>query len=326
MLKNKQGLFRSGWKIALVFTIIFGLMYLEGYLFDDLATNQLLAHQGTEAHIYRAYDALYTNWVWLPFIISAVIMIAVPIIAWKVISKRKLEDMGLGRLRTNKKPFGMGLIFGIVSITAAFVMILLTGNGYVASWTPQITNGHVLYLFVFIAVGFAEEILARGYIMSVLRQTKSTALVILISTVLFSLMHLINNVFSVVTLINIVLMGLLFAYMYMKSGSIWMPIGFHITWSYFQRCIYGFPVSGTNSQGVIHIQYTNDTILNGGALGPEGSLIVTAVIVLGFGFVKWYYRNSAFQFMDMDTPAALKALYFKVGFDSNEVSSIFKNG
>jgi len=311
LLKNKEGLFRSGWKIALVLAIIFGLMYLEDYLFEYFATLHVM--RGTEADLHRAYDTLYAQWQWLLFIISQAVMIAVPVIAWKVLSKRKLDDMGLGRLRANKKPFGVGLLFGIVSITAAFVAMLLTGNVYVVSWTPQFTTDTVLYLFVFIVVAFAEEILTRGYFMSVLRQTKSMPLVIFTSSFLFSLMHIMNNAFSLVPFINIMLAGLLFAYMYFKSGSVWMPIGYHITWNYFQGCVYGFAVSGTDFQGVISTQYAADTILNGGAFGPEGGLIVTAVLVLGFVFVRWHYRNSAFEYMDMDTPAALKALYFKIG-------------
>jgi membrane protease YdiL (CAAX protease family) len=127
----------------------------------------------------------------------------------------------------------------------------------------------------------------------------------------------------VVPFINIVLAGLLFAYMYIKSGSIWMSIGYHITWHFLQGCVYGFPVSGTGGQGIISTQYARDTILNGGAFGPVGGLLVTAVIILGFVFVKWYYRDSLFQFMDMDTPAALKALYLKVDYDNDKASAFF---
>jgi membrane protease YdiL (CAAX protease family) len=197
-------------------------------------------------------------------------------------------------------------------------VILLTGNGYMVSWTPRFTANTVLYLFVFIIVGFAEELLTRGYVMSVLRQTKCMPLVIATSSVLFSLMHIKNNSFSLIPFINIVLAGLLFAYMFIKSGSIWMPIGYHITWNYFQGCVYGFPVSGHGSQGIFNMQYASDTILNGGAFGPEGGLVVTIVLIVSFMFIKWYFRNSTFQFMDMDTPAALQALYRKVEHDNNK--------
>ncbi len=316
MFINKEGLIRSGWKIALVFTIVFGLVYLEGYLFDYFANLHVEALGGTQADINRAYAALYSQWEWLLFLIREAVIIAVPVIAWKGFSRRKLEDMGLGRLRINKKPFGVGLLVGIVSITVAFIVILLTGNGYVESWTPQFSANTILYLFVFIVVGFAEEILTRGYFMSVLRQTRCMPLVVFISAVMFSLMHVMNNAFNVIPFINITLAGLLFAYMYLKSGSIWMPIGYHIAWNYFQGNVYGFPVSGVDSQGIISTQYASDTILNGGAFGPEGGLVVTAVIIFGFVFVRWHYRKSKFKFLDMDTPAALQALHLKIGLDS----------
>ena len=34
--------------------------------------------------------------------------------------------------------------------------------------------------------------------------------------------------------------------MYIKSGNIWMCIGYHFTWNTFQGIIYGMPVSGLN--------------------------------------------------------------------------------
>ena len=318
MFINKEGLVRSGWKIALVFTIVFGLVYLEGYLFNYFANLHIEMPGGSEDDMSRAYAALHAKWEWLLFIIKETVIIAVPLIAWKVFSKRKLEDMGLGRFRINKKPFGVGLLFGILSITVVFIVILLTGNGYVETWEPRFTANTLLYVFVFIIVGFAEEILARGYYMSVLRQTKSMPLVVFVSAIMFSLMHMMNNAFNVIPFINITLAGLLFTYMYLKSGSIWMSIGYHITWNYFQGCVYGFPVSGIDSKGIISTQYASDTILNGGAFGPEGGLIVTAVILLGFVFVRWYYRKSKFQFMDMDTPAAIQALHLKIGRDSSD--------
>lgn len=317
MFKNKEGLFRSGWKVALVFTIIFGLTNLEGSLFDYFATIHVTALGGSQDEMYKAYEALYSQWEGILFFVKEIMIIAVSIIAWKVLSKRKLEDMGLGCFREYKKDLGAGLLLGIVLMTLTFFVILLTGSGFVETWVPQFTINTVIYLAAFVLVGFAEEILARGYFMSALRQTKSMPLIVSVSAVLFSLMHMMNNAFSVIPFINIVLVGLLFAYMYIKSGSIWMPIGFHITWNYFQGNVYGFSVSGMKSDGLITTQLASDNILNGGAFGPEGGLIVTAVIILGFVFTKWYYKDNMFNFLDMDTPVALKALYHKICSDNN---------
>ena len=139
--------------------------------------------------------------------------------------------------------------------------------------------------------------------MSVLRQTKSMPVIVIASSVLFSLMHVFNASFSLIPFVNIVLVGLLFAYMFIKSGSIWMPIGYHITWNYVQGSVFGFRVSGIEVQGLITTRYAQENIINGGAFGPEGGVLATALILLGFLFVRRYFRKRRFDFLLMDQPA-----------------------
>jgi membrane protease YdiL (CAAX protease family) len=149
-------------------------------------------------------------------------------------------------------------------------------------------------------VGIAEEVLGRGYMMSVLRQTKSMPIIVSVSGAIFSLIHMGNSGFDMIPFINIVLVGMLFAYMYLKSGNIWMPIGYHITWNYFQGNVYGFLVSGLETQGIITTELSKYNIINGGDFGPEGGLVVTATILMGFIFVKGYYQKKSFNFLEME--------------------------
>jgi membrane protease YdiL (CAAX protease family) len=89
-------------------------------------------------------------------------------------------------------------------------------------------------------------------------------------------------------LLNIFLVGLLFAYMFYKSGSLWMPVGYHITWNFFQGNIFGFPVSGTEPSGIYTIINTKDNLITGGGFGPEGGILATAVIIICALFVFIY--------------------------------------
>ena len=78
----------------------------------------------------------------------------------------------------------------------------------------------------------------------------------------------------------------------MKSKNIWMPIGYHITWNYFQGYIWGFQVSGITTSGLYKIENINNNIINGGLFGPEGGLIVTIVTCIAFYIVYKYYSNN----------------------------------
>lgn len=43
---------------------------------------------------------------------------------------------------------------------------------------------------------------------------------------------------GLLSLFNTFLAGMLFAYMFIKSGKLWLSSGFHIAWNYFQGDIF----------------------------------------------------------------------------------------
>src|SRR5699024_486056 len=104
-------------------------------------------------------------------------------------------------------------------------------------------------------VGIEEEVLARGFIIRTMAQRRNKKWLIYdVSAVIFSAMHLMNANVTLAGLLNIVLVGLLFAYMFDVTKSLWMPIGFHMMWNYFQGVVFGFPVSGMSTSSVYPLE------------------------------------------------------------------------
>lgn len=307
MFKNREGKVRSGWKIAAVLAIFYGSVMILSMIIGVLASVILMAtgdlQTGATALEYTYTERgqkIMENINYVMMLVQEIVTILVPILAWKISTKRKVSDMGLTPIKSNYKELIAGLLFGIVSISIVFVAIVLSGQGEIATWKPHFAVSQLIYLLMFILVGFAEEILSRGYIMSVLRQTKSIAVIMIVPSVIFALLHSFNSGIGAIAYINLTLVGVLFSYMYLKSGNIWMPIGYHITWNYFQGNVFGFKVSGTEVDGILSTTYAEDSFLNGGAFGPEGGLFVTAILLIGFVVVNLYYKNRKFDFLSMD--------------------------
>jgi Predicted metal-dependent membrane protease len=304
MFKNRFGQLRSGWKIAIMMGIaiiamilcvaVFGIIIsiiampkatVDGVLDTGKLKDEIIALQNSQ---------LFTI---ITMAVQEIIFILTPVIIWKFFFKRPLSNMGLTSLKKGAKELLVGLLFGIVSFSFVFVLLIFTGNAKVESWTPQFNINQLIFIPIFIAVGFAEEIFTRGYIMSTLRQTRNLPVIVLVSSAIFALMHGGNKGVSILAFVNLALVGILFAFMYLKSGNIWMCIGYHITWNYFQGYVYGFKVSGTDSSGIITTITKTNNFWNGGAFGPEGGLFVTIIIILGIFFVINYYHNSKFDFI-----------------------------
>jgi len=303
MFKNREGKVRSGWKIAAMLGSAIGMTILFSIIVRIAAsvilmTNGDLNIQTMEYTEHGNQILANVNLIMMFF--QDIVMILTAIIAWKFIMKRPLSNMGLTSIKTQRKEFIVGLLFGIVSISVVFIVLVLSGNAEVESLTPHFSVYQLIYLLLFILVGFAEEIVGRGFIMSALRQTRNIPVVIIVSAIIFALMHSFNSGIGIIPYLNLTLVGILWSYIYIKSGNIWMGIGYHITWNYFQGNVFGFKVSGTETVGLISTQYEKNNIFNGGAFGPEGGLFVTAVILLGFLFVRTYYKNIDYNFLSSE--------------------------
>lgn len=303
MFKNRDGQIRSGWKIAASLGSFFGISLIAELLVVTILLLLSPLHGRTLNAVSASLDAHLENWAWLLNTVQTLVMLAVAVFAWKVIMKRRMAEMGLGRLSAHKKELGTGLLLGALSMTLVFVLLVVFGCIKVDTWAPRVSSDTFVYLPIFILVGVCEEVFSRGYTMSILRQTHSPALVVIVSSAVFSLLHIFNPGYSVMAFINLFLIGALFAYMFMKTGSIWMPIGYHITWNYFQGCVFGMNTSGLGINGLITIRNVKTGVLSSGIFGPEESLLTTLVIVLGFALTALTGKRQAKDFFEQKKSA-----------------------
>lgn len=301
LLKNRYGQVRSGWIILVVMAAFYGLSYLATELFISVVRQALIA-KGEINPATGYYGPVVDFWemILLPIILQVLtdaVMIAVPVVVWRCIIKQSIGKMGMSSVKEGQKEGLMGMLIGFINCTLIFVILILFGQARVDSWKPAFTMLQASWILVFVVVAFAEEMLNRGFFMAVLRRTRNIYVIMLVPSCIFGCIHLMNPGVTVFSILNIVLVGVLFSYIFVKSGNIWMCIGYHFTWNTFQGVIYGMPVSGLGVKGMITTTFTSDTVLNGGGFGIEGGILTTLVTVLAFLFLKYYYRDSKYDFI-----------------------------
>lgn len=233
--------------------------------------------------------------IWMIVLLSQqnILLAALCLLFGRLFLKKKPAQLGFkGGAATSFKEIGIGLGIGAAMLFASTILILVSGAAVIR---PSGESGLAVwlagYFVLFVLVGFGEETAFRGYAIGAMEQTENTPLICCFTGLVFGLAHSANNNFSMMGFLNISLVGIFLALLVMKTGRLWLAVGFHIAWNFAQGCLAGFPVSGMGTKSLFVMELTGNELLSGGSFGAEGSIWATAVILLGIGAVCWYGRR-----------------------------------
>lgn len=198
------------------------------------------------------------------------------------LNRKALADLSVGFALTAAM---MGVIYLI-----EWTMGWLTFEGFAREFQnpSQVARDALIMLVVYIFVGWQEELVGRGYWLQNLEEGLNLDWAVFISSLFFSLAHYGNPSFAWAPLIGLLISGYFLAYAYIRTRSLWLPIGLHIGWNFFEGTVFGFQVSGTESFRLILQSVNGPTLWTGGGFGPEAGLILIPGLLVGFLAVKWY--------------------------------------
>ena len=228
---------------------------------------------------------LWSGWpMWLTVVATAALMLWLYRVFARWFEGEAPKDLPMNRLAGHTAlGMGTGLLYFIVVVGIMMAISLYRVDGYQFNWTLLADK---FFYFLIVAVG--EEIAFRGVLFRWIDERFGFWWAMIISGLVFGLVHLTNDNATLWGAIGIALeAGLLLGAAYKWSGSLWFPIGIHWAWNFSQGNIFGFAVSGNNAgDSIIQATIDGPQWLTGGAFGAEASVIsmvvglaVTAVFV-----------------------------------------------
>ncbi len=234
----------------------------------------------------------------LNFILSSIVeLIAVTLsiyLARRFLDKLSFVSIGLKLDRFVLPDLLAGIVITFVAMGAIFVAMWALGWLTFQSFAwdtdplPQVILQTALFLFLFLLVGWNEELLSRGYHLQTIASGMNLFWGVIISSAIFGMLHLGNPNATWVSVVGIFFAGLFLAYGYVRTKQLWLSIGLHIGWNFFEGVVFGFPVSGLDIYPLIRIQVHGPVLWTGGAFGPEAGLIVLPAIALGSVLIYLY--------------------------------------
>lgn len=177
----------------------------------------------------------------------------------------------------------LGVWLGLV---AAFGEVTL--GGLAAAFADGVgplrgTGGGTLALglegVAFLVQGGVEEWVFRGYVFHALRERWSWASAAGASSLVFAVVHSLNPSVDPAGLANTFLLGLVLAAVMELTGSLVAPTVLHGAWNFLMAGVLSLPVSGTELFHLLDLELAGPRFLTGGSYGPEGSWLLTGLLV-----------------------------------------------
>jgi uncharacterized protein len=284
---NKVGRLRSGWRFALyVFTLI-TLSFL-------LATAVRVAFVVGRNLVSIPHASYFANAVFR-FTELATALLAGYFCA-RVLEGLPWRSLGLTLHKGWVRDLILGSVIGIAGL-ALGVGVAAAGGGLRFSFIGTgLLFAAVKTLLAFsvllLIAALAEEAMFRGYPLQTFSRAGLVWFGVVVTSLPFGLAHLWNpNVAAGITFVNTVIAGVWLALAYLKTRSLWFPLGVHWGWNWALGWVFGLPISGLNlvSNTLLTGQDLGPAWLTGGSYGIEGGVAGTVALVVSILFV-WRTR------------------------------------
>lgn len=210
------------------------------------------------------------------------------------IDRRPWADAGLARSAVRGRALFMGWMVGgganaftcLSLMAVGLLKFVPTGAGEDGNWLGAALRISV----VLVPAALAEEIICRGYLLTVMSDCLGTRAGVVLTSLLFGMLHVPNPGATPASVLAVVVAGVLLATVRLRFDSVYAAWMAHLAWNWVMAILFHALVSGIcfEAPGYRAVA-VGPAWLSGGAWGPEGGLFATVGLSLGLGY--FYLRR-----------------------------------
>lgn len=286
---NGAGRLRSGWRLV-VFILAFTML-----LFVSMSIVRVVYALATFLGFGESLDSNVADLIYRLILLTSAV--GAGFLCARGLEGLPWRALGLSLHQGSLRDLLVGSVLGFASL-ALTILVATAGGGLrfnlsSASLLPLVGKTLLFSAIIFLIAALAEEAIFRGYPLQTLTRAGLASLGALLTSVPFAAIHLDNpNVAQGFTFANTALAGVWFAVAYLRTRTLWLPLGVHWAWNWAQGSLFGLPVSGITSiapHPVLQATDLGPAWLTGGEYGIEGGLACTITLVISTLFI-WRTR------------------------------------
>ncbi len=225
----------------------------------------------------------------VPFAVTGLV-----VLAWvRFVERRSLASVGLtspGGAAPFLHGLGVGVATSFLVVAAIWVAGGYDAQGYAKAFaSPTALMNIAILLLCFIVQAGVEEIIFRGWLMSVLARKFNVVIAVVVTCIVFAALHFGRQTPWHDTVLT--LLFSLFACCYaLKAGNIWGVMGWHEAWNWLLAVGFEVPVTGLDTKMpalLVKLVPQGSHWLNGGTQGPEGSVLCGLFFIVAVAWLLW---------------------------------------
>jgi uncharacterized protein len=217
------------------------------------------------------------------------------VFAWvRFVERRTLATIGLVPFDRAKR-FVRGHLVGMAMVCLVAFGIWVAGGFEVGSVGRALHSPRALVEAVVLLAGFAvqssvEEIVFRGWLLSLVAHRLNLVWAVVLSSTAFTLLHYEGSIQPPLFTLNVFLFAIFACFWALRYENVWGVMGWHAGWN--GLFVIGFELRITGLDAhlpalLVKLTPKGPRALTGGAEGPEGSVVCTLLVLGAIAILAW---------------------------------------
>ncbi len=206
---------------------------------------------------------------------------------FRMVDQRGWTFVGLGAKSWRRDSIVWSAVLGALAIAVPCAVLLVVGWLQVVPSSAGSSLGAALVtLAVLVPASLWEELFVRGDAFALVRERLGPLPAIGMTSLLFAMMHLLNDGASLRVFVIVIVAGLFLGFIRETTGSLYAAWAAHLSWNAVLVALLHAPVSGLMMAAPDYrLVDTGPDWATGGAWGPEGGVFAAAGLVAAIWYV-----------------------------------------
>jgi membrane protease YdiL (CAAX protease family) len=264
VLRSADGRLRAPWRL-LVFGVVAVALAVLAFALIGLVVPSSERPEVLSATEVVGLDVILVSWGTVLALLGAHAFVL------RFVEHRGWDFVWLDRRAARPRLLAAGFLIGALAIGVPSAVLIGVGWLDVTDVPGPWQTGAVAIAMMLLPAALVEELMIRGYPLAVLRETLGWRGAILVTSVVFGVLHAFNPNVAVTAIVLVTIAGIFLGAIVYQTQSLWAATAAHFAWNMTLAVFLHAAVSGQEMPaGDYRVIDSGPDWATGGAWGPEG--------------------------------------------------------